>query len=126
MFVAESVSVPAPDFTSASAADPVPVTWFKSRMSELMVSVPPAFATYATNSRVPLEAVPPTVSVPGRAVLPMFVTCESLERSNPPSSRLSTPLAVAKARSLWNAPPMRSIAVVVVPAASVLVPAAKA
>ena len=45
VLVAESVSVPAPDFTSESAADPVPVTWFRSRMSELMVSVPPTFAT---------------------------------------------------------------------------------
>ena len=77
-----------PDFVSEVVAVPLPMAVIVSTMTELMTIV---FELPQTRSSVlPDEAVPPVVSLPRLAVVPMLVALSLLERSRPPMARLST------------------------------------
>ena len=121
-----SVRLPCPPLMSFTLL-PVPL----SVMAELIVTtwsvtVGEILPVKRTSSRTPEVSVPPAVTKPRTAVVPIVVWLLTLFLRMPPEERLRTSVALVNSRLFVKPPAKRSKPVVVVPAGSVVVRAAVA
>ena len=80
-----------------------------------------SLAVKTTRSLVPLASVPPAVSTPRTAAVPIRLSLLLLLLNKPPKARFKTSVAAVKAMSFCAPPERRNNPVVVVPVGSVVV-----